>query len=112
MHIDDHLGIFGRQRFIGRDGILEAGLRNAKGWAKDVADLGKRLKALVLKDPAGLKVFRELLKAAMLVTSIFDGNDIATKMKDIGTGIIAAGGSYVYVKIVSKSLDGTVFDAA
>lgn len=97
-----------------RDLIGKVGeaFENAKEWGKTVADLGKRLKTLVLKDPKGLKVFREALKFCMLATSIFDGNKVADTMSNIGTGIITAGGLYVYDKIVSKSLDGTVFDAA
>ncbi len=83
-----------------------------KGWAKTVTDLGKRVKELESKDPKGLKVFREALKFCMLGTAIFDGNKVATDMQNIGTGIIAAGSSYVYDKITSKALDGTIFDAA
>jgi methyl-accepting chemotaxis protein len=94
---------------IGKVGTL---YEKIKGWAKTVADLSKRVKDLELKDPKGLKVFREALKFCMLATSIFDGNKVATDMQNIGTGIITAGSSYVYDKIVSKSLDGTIFDAA
>jgi methyl-accepting chemotaxis protein len=83
-----------------------------KGWTKTVTDLNKRLDDLVLDDPKALKVFREGLKFCMLATAIFDGNEVATKAKDIGTGIGAAGALYVYDKIVSKAVDGTVFDAA
>jgi hypothetical protein len=83
-----------------------------KGWAKTVTDLNKRLDDLVLNDPKGLKVFREALKFCMLATAIFDGNDVASKAKDLGMGIGAAGASYVYDKIVSKAVDGTIFDAA
>ena len=83
-----------------------------KGWAKTVSDLAKRVKELEMKDPKALKVFREALKFCMLATSIFDGNKVATDMGNIGTGIITAGSSYVFDKIVSKSLDGTIFDAA
>lgn len=83
-----------------------------KGWSKTVTDLGKRVEELQLKDPKGLKVFREALKFCMLATAIFDGNDVASKAKDIGMGIGAAGASYAYDKIVSKAVDGTVLDAA
>ena len=48
----------------------------------------------------------------MLATSIFDGNKVATDMTNIGTGIITAGSNYVYDKIASKAIDGTIFDAA
>ena len=95
--------------YIGDIGVL---YEKIKTWAKTVADLGKRVKELELKDPKGLKVFREALKFCMLATSIFDGNKVATDMTNIGTGIITAGSNYVYDKIASKALDGTVFDAA
>ncbi len=94
---------------IGKVGTL---YDKIKTWAKTVADLGKRVKELELKDPKGLKVFREALKFCMLATSIFDGNKVATDMTNIGTGIITAGSSYVYDKITSKALEGTIFDAA
>lgn len=95
--------------FIGEVGTL---YEKIKGWAKTVTDLSKRVKELESKDPKGLKVFREALKFCMLATSIFDGNKVATEMSNIGTGIIAASSSYVYDKIASKVLDGTIFDAA
>ncbi len=94
---------------IGKVGTL---YDKIKTWAKTVADLGKRVKELEIKDPKALKVFREALKFCMLATSIFDGNKIATDMSNIGTGIIAAASSYVYDKITSKALEGTIFDAA
>ena len=94
---------------IGEVGTL---YEKIKGWSKTVTDLSKRVKELEMKDPKALKVFREALKFCMLATSIFDGNKVATDMQNIGTGIITAGSSYVYDKIVSKSLDGTIFDAA
>lgn len=83
-----------------------------KGWAKTVTELGNRVTELQLRDPKGLKVFREALKFCMLATAIFDGNSVAEKAKDLGMGIGAAGASYAYDKIVSKSVDGTIFDAA
>lgn len=94
---------------IGKVGVL---YDKIKTWAKTVTDLGKRVKELEMKDPKALKVFREALKFCMLATAIFDGDKVATEMSNIGTGIIAAGGSYAYDKLTSLALDGTIFDAA
>jgi outer membrane murein-binding lipoprotein Lpp len=84
--------------------------KTIQDWAPTVSSLSKRVKELEIKDPKALKIFREALKACMLVTSIFDGNKGATDVANIGTGIVTAGGLYVYDKIAQKSLDGTVFD--
>ncbi|MGR3620837.1 hypothetical protein [Pseudophaeobacter sp.] len=81
-------------------------------WANNIKDLMKRVKALTIKDPKALKVFREALKFAALGLSPLDGNSIATKSKDLALGVGGAAGGYVYDKITSKVLDGTVFDAA
>lgn len=81
-------------------------------WANNIKDLMKRVKALTIKDPKALKVFREALKFAALGLSPIDGNSIATKSKDLALGVGGAAGGYVYDKITSKVLDGTVFDAA
>lgn len=85
---------------------------SVKAWAPKVKELVGRVGQLEIKDPKYLKVFREVLKLASLATSIFDGNAIATKAKDIGMGIGAASGGYVFDKITSKAIDGTIFDAA
>ena len=85
---------------------------NVKSWAPKVKELVDRVGQLEINDAKYLKVFREVLKFAALATSIFDGSAIATKAKDIGTGIGAASGGYVFDKITSKALDGTIFDAA
>lgn len=84
----------------------------ARNWAKSVKDLVARVKKLTLKDPKGLKVFREGLKFAALALSPIDGNSIATSAKDLGMGVGGAVGGYAYDKITSKALDGTVFDVA
>lgn len=85
---------------------------NARDWAGKIKDLMKRVDALTIKDPKALKVFREALKFAALATAPIDGNSIATGAKDLALGVGGAAGGYVYDKITSKALDGTVFDAA
>jgi len=52
------------------------------------------------------------LKFAALALSPIDGNSIASSAKSLGLGVGGAVGGYVYDKISSKVLDGTVFDAA
>jgi len=84
----------------------------ARGWAPTIKALMARVKTLTLKDPKGLKVFREGLKLVSLALSPIDGNSIATGASDLALGVGSAAGGYVYDKIVSKALDGTVFDAA
>lgn len=81
-----------------------------KKWAPVVADLGKRVKEIELKDPKGIKVFREGLKLATLALAPLDGNQIATKGFDLGMGIGGAAGGYVYDKVTSKALEGSAFD--
>lgn len=83
-----------------------------RSWADKIKDLMKRVKALTIKDPKALKVFREALKFAALGLSPIDGNSIATGTKDLALGVGGAVGGYAYDKITSKVLDGTVFDAA
>lgn len=83
-----------------------------RSWADKIKDLMKRVKALTIKDPKALKVFREALKFAALGLSPIDGNSIATGAKDLALGVGGAAGGYAYDKITSKVLDGTVFDAA
>lgn len=83
-----------------------------KKMAGEIGKLGKRVKAIQIKDPKGLKVFREGLKFAALGLAPIDGNGIATKSGDLALGIGSTVGSYAYDKIASKALDGTVFDAA
>jgi phosphoribosylcarboxyaminoimidazole (NCAIR) mutase len=85
---------------------------DARGWATNIKDLMKRVNALTIKDPKALKVFREGLKFAALALAPLDGNSIATGAKDLALGVGGAAGGYVYDKITSKALDGTVFDAA
>lgn len=85
---------------------------DARDWASKIKDLMKRVKALTIKDPKALKVFREGLKFAALALSPIDGNSIATGAKDLALGVGGAAGGYAYDKITSKALDGTVFDAA
>lgn len=85
---------------------------DTRKWAKLIKDLVGRVDKLTLKDPKGLKVFREGLKFAALALSPIDGNAIATSAKDLGLGIGGAVGGYAYDKITSKALDGTVFDVA
>ena len=85
---------------------------DARKWADNIKDLMKRVKALTIKDPKALKVFREALKFAALGLSPIDGNSIATGTKDLALGVGGAAGGYVYDKLASKALDGTVFDAA
>lgn len=85
---------------------------DARGWANNIKDLMKRVSALTIKDPKALKVFREGLKFAALALAPLDGNSIATGAKDLALGVGGAAGGYVYDKITSKALDGTVFDAA
>ena len=83
-----------------------------KTWAPKVKELVDRVAELDIKDPKYLKVFREALKFAALATSIFDGNAVAEKAKDLALGLGGAAGGYVFDKIASKALDGTIFDAA
>jgi len=84
----------------------------ARSWAKSVKELVARVDKLSIKDPKGLKIFREGLKLAALALSPIDGNSIATGAKDLALGVGGAAGGYVYDKITSKALDGTVFDVA
>lgn len=84
----------------------------ARGWAKSIKELVARVGTLSIKDPKALKVFREGLKLASLALSPIDGNSIATGAKDLALGVGGAAGGYVYDKITSKALDGTIFDAA
>ena len=81
-------------------------------WEKPVNDLTKRVKALEIKDPKALKVFREALKFAALGLSPIDGNSVATGAKELGLGVGGAVGGYAIDKIKGKMIDGTVFDAA
>lgn len=97
------------QNAIGRIQVMYG---EARGWASSIKDLMKRVDALTIKDPKALKVFREGLKFASLALSPIDGNSIATGAKDLALGVGGAAGGYVYDKITSKALDGTVFDAA
>lgn len=85
---------------------------DSRKWADNIKDLMKRVKALTIKDPKALKVFREALKFAALGLSPIDGNSVATGAKDLALGVGGAVGGYAYDKITSKALDGTVFDAA
>ncbi|WP_237217614.1 hypothetical protein [Ruegeria lacuscaerulensis] len=85
---------------------------DTRTWAPKIKDLMKRVAQLKIKDPKGLKVFREGLKFAALATSPIDGNAIANTTKDLALGVGGAVGGYAYDKITSKALDGTVFDAA
>jgi len=85
---------------------------NIKKQEPKVEELKAQVEALKIKDPTALKVFREALKLAALATAPLDGNGIATEAKDLAMGVGEAAGGYVYDKIVSAALDGTVFDAA
>jgi hypothetical protein len=93
-------------------GDVQSMYANMKSWVPKVKELVDRVGQLEIKDPKYLKVFREVLKFAALATSIFDGNEIAAKAKDIGMGIGAASVGYAFDKITSKAIDGTIFDAA
>jgi DNA anti-recombination protein RmuC len=84
----------------------------ARTWAKSIKELVARVDTLSIKDPKALKVLREGLKLVSLALSPIDGNSIATGAKDLALGVGGAAGGYVYDKITSKALDGTVFDAA
>lgn len=84
---------------------------DTRKWAPTIKTLVARVDAVELKDNAGLKAFRELLKLAGTASSIIDGNAIA-KGADLALGLGGAAGGYVYDKIASKVLDGTVLDAA
>lgn len=85
---------------------------DTRKWANTIKDLMKRVNQLKLKDPKGLKVFREALKLAALATSPIDGNSIATGAKDLALGVGGAAGGYAYDKLTNLALDGSVFDAA
>ena len=91
---------------------IQAMYADTRKWADSIKQLMKRVSELSIKDPKALKVFREGLKFAALALSPLDGNSIATKSKDLALGVGGAAGGYVYDKITSKVLDGTVFDAA
>ena len=91
--------------------VLRAYDRNKKD-SVDLKNLDQRVKQLMIKDPSGLKVFREGLKFAALGLSLLDANKIASEATDLAIGIGGAAESYVYDKLASKALDGTVFDAA
>lgn len=84
----------------------------SRKWADTIKTLMARLAKMELKDSKGLKVFREVLKAASVATGALDGNSVASTAKDLGMGLGEAAGGYVYDKITSKALDGTIFDAA
>jgi hypothetical protein len=81
-----------------------------KQWAPEIASLGKRVAELEVKDPKGVKIFREALKLGTLALAPLDGNQIATKGFDLGMGIGGAAGGYVYDKVSSGALEGSVFD--
>lgn len=83
---------------------------DTKKWAPTVGKLAAQVKALEIKDPKALKIFREALKFLALATQIFDGNSVATKAKDVGMGIVTAGGLYAYDKLSSRAIGDTVFD--
>ncbi len=85
---------------------------DAAKFAPEVKKLGERMKALELKDMKGLKIFREALKFAVLGLAPISGNGIADTAGDLAMGIGNAAGGYVYDKITSKVVDGTVLDAA
>ena len=83
-----------------------------KTMAPQVKALLERLKALELKDPKGLKVFREALKFAVLGLAPLDGNGIANTAQNLGLGLGSALSGYGLDKTSSKYFEGTVFDAA
>ncbi|KIC47731.1 hypothetical protein [Tateyamaria sp. ANG-S1] len=85
---------------------------DTRKWAATIKDLLKRLAKLELKDSKGLKVFREVLKAVGAAAGAIDGNSVASSAQELGLGLGESVGGYVYDKISSKALDGTVFDAA
>lgn len=85
---------------------------NTKKIAPDVKKLSDRMKTLELKDPKGLKAFREALKFAALGLAPLNGNGIADTASDLGMGLGGTLGGYAYDKLTSKSIDGTFLDAA
>jgi len=85
---------------------------DTRKWAATIKDLLSRLAKMELKDSKGLKVFREVLKAVGAAAGAIDGNSVASSAQDLGLGLGESVGGYVYDKISSKALEGTVFDAA
>ena len=83
-----------------------------KAMAPKVKEVLGRVEELKLKDPKGLKVFREALKFAVLGLAPLNGNGIAESAQDLGMGLGNALGGYAYDKITSLATDGTVLDAA
>ncbi|MEM9128742.1 MAG: hypothetical protein AAGA97_03350 [Pseudomonadota bacterium] len=81
-------------------------------WKNEIDTLGKAVADLSIKDPVALKTFREALKLAALSQAALNGNKLISSAKDAAAGLAAAGGGYVYDKLKSKVLDGTVLDAA
>lgn len=83
-----------------------------KGWEPKVKTLADRVEDLSIKDPKGLKVFREGVKLSAIALGAIDGNKIADSADKLAQGLVPAATTYVYDKVVSKTMDGTVFDAA
>ncbi|MBC7740318.1 MAG: hypothetical protein H7245_24630, partial [Candidatus Saccharibacteria bacterium] len=95
-----------------KEAQVDALYEKTKVMAPVVKALGGRIKALEVKDPKGLKVFREALKFAVLGLAPLNGNGIADKAGDLAMGIGGAAGGYAYDKIASRSIEGTLLDAA
>ena len=89
---------------------LEALYKETKDLAPKVAELGKRMVQIDLKEMKGLKLFREGLKLATLALSPLDGNNISTKAFDLGMGVGGTVGGYAFDKITSKAIEGSCFD--
>ena len=87
---------------------MDEAYKECKDLAPKVAELGKRVAQLELKDMKGLKLFREALKLGTLALSPLDGNKIATKSFDLGMGVGGAVGSYAFDKITNGALEGTI----
>ncbi len=85
---------------------------DAKKWEPEIKRLMAIVKKLEKMDTKGLKVLREALKIVGVGLSVIDGNKISTTAGDLTKALVPAGAGYVYDKIASKALDGTVFDAA
>ncbi len=96
-------------------GLIEKVIKmngEAKGWEPEIKRLFAIVKKLEKMDSKGLKVLREALKVVGVGLSVIDGNAISKTATDLTKALVPAGASYVYDKIASKALDGTVFDAA
>lgn len=109
--LDKHMDPYYKVLEKAMDDVAKAH-KECEAWESEIDNLGKAVEELSIKDPVALKAFREALKLAALSQAALDGNKLISSAKDAAAGLGTAGGGYVYDKLKSKVLDGTVLDAA